>query len=231
MDFCDHILDLLTQEKFPTRTRRRWSILFELAEREKKKVDVATSRLLRKNKTKKEVSSELAYKTPELIEILLSCHDFDNTETYLQTITRTLGVTSERSPKFHCEMAGEGIEYDWSFCNSKYRCRPLTEKRGRQSFQQLVKEIISWLSVTKEQSRRSSARAKSFISGYFNINFENGTLMNKGTRVLTDGVVVGGVLQCRPYSLGILLSRRGYLHGYDQKNKEIIAIPSCGELI
>jgi hypothetical protein len=46
-----------------------WSI----AEREKKKVDVATGRLLRKNKTKKELLSELAYKTPESEKILLSC--------------------------------------------------------------------------------------------------------------------------------------------------------------
>jgi hypothetical protein len=89
-------------------------------------------------------------------------------------------------------MAREGIEYDWTFCKSKYRCRPLTEKKGIRSFQQLVEQITSWRPVAEEQSRRGSARARSYMSGYFNIHFENVILMNKGTRVLPDGVVVGG---------------------------------------
>ena len=35
-------------------------------------------------------------------------------------IGRRLGVKVERTPKFHCEMAGEGIEYDWALCKAKY---------------------------------------------------------------------------------------------------------------
>ena len=38
--------------------------------------------------------------------------DFVQEETLLQYHGRTLGVTVDRTPKFHPEMAGEGVEYD-----------------------------------------------------------------------------------------------------------------------
>jgi hypothetical protein len=107
-------------------------------------------------------------------------------DTNLQMIARRLGVKAERSPKFHCELAGEGIEYDWSFCKGKYRCRPLTDKKSRANFKKLVQEVTSWSFVTKEQSKRSSARARSYISGYFNIHFENSSLLKQNTHKLTE---------------------------------------------
>jgi hypothetical protein len=121
------------------------------------------------------------YTKMELIEIIGACTDFENAETNLQMIARRLGVQAERSPKFHCELAGEGIEYDWSFCKGKYRCRPLTEKKGRANFKKLVQEVTSWSFVTKEQSKRSSARARSYISGYFNIHYDNSSLLKQNT--------------------------------------------------
>ena len=60
----------------------------------------------------------LTYTKNRLVEILAACTDFE-------TQKRTLGVKAERSPKFHCELAGEGIEYDWAYCKQQYRRRPL----------------------------------------------------------------------------------------------------------
>ena len=37
----------------------------------------------------------------------------------LQKLGDKLGVKVESTPKFHCEMAGEGIEYDWGVCKAK----------------------------------------------------------------------------------------------------------------
>ena len=120
-----------------------------------------------------------SYTKNDLVKKLLECTDFANTETNLQMIARTLGVRAERSPKFHCEMAGEGIEYDWAYCKSEYRRRPLTDKKGSKEFKELVKELTSWEFVTKARSRRSSARARSYISGYYNIHFNNSSLVKQ----------------------------------------------------
>ena len=128
------------------------------------------------------------YTKAQLVKLLHGCTDFLNTETNLQMIARALGVQAERSPKFHCEIAGEGIEYDWGFCKAKYRCRPLTDKKGRASFIELVKLVTSWFFVTMNQSRRSSARARSYISAYYNIHYNHGSLLQGNEGGLPNAV-------------------------------------------
>ena len=124
-----------------------------------------------------------------MVDFLGDCTDFENAETNLQMVARSLGVQAERSPKFHCEIAGEGIEYDWAYCKQQYRGRPLTDKKTRESFHALVKEVTSWLFVNK--TRRTSARARSYISGYYNIHCNDGSLLRTNKELLTqDGLVV-----------------------------------------
>ena len=42
---------------------------------------------------------------------MTNCLDFEEEETLLQSMGRGMGVLVDRTPKCHCEMAGEGIEY------------------------------------------------------------------------------------------------------------------------
>ena len=222
-------------------------------ERQQKKYDTPTGRLLSKNKTKKQLATELVslglvdvmqlpttlaelkakatehdidlkietqlivegwngkpkglnqicwerglldptqtYTKANLTKLLHDCTDFQNSETNLQMIGRRLGVKVERTPKFHCEMAGEGIEYDWALCKAKYRCRPLEQKRGRTTFQDLVKELTAWHSLTMSQTRRTGARARSYISAYYNIHYNNNSLSKEKQEGLThdEAIVV-----------------------------------------
>jgi hypothetical protein len=122
------------------------------------------------------------YTKADLVEILQGCTDFDNAETNLQMIAQSLGVQAERTPKYHCEMAGEGIEYDWGFCKGKNRCT---------GFQDLVKEVTAWIFVSMKQCRRSCARARSYISAYYNIHYDNSSLTKANEGGLTD---TGGVV-------------------------------------
>ena len=46
--------------------------------------------------------------------------DFLEEETLLQYYARELGVESDRSPKCHPEIAGEGIEFDWGCSYSSH---------------------------------------------------------------------------------------------------------------
>jgi len=56
---------------------------------------------------------------------MASCQDFAEELTALQHVGQVLGVTVHITPKFHAEMAGEGIEYSWAVCKSVYRKMPL----------------------------------------------------------------------------------------------------------
>ena len=59
--------------------------------------------------------------------------DFIHQETLLQIYCSKLGVLSDRSPIAHCEIAGDGIEFDWGFSKIIYRSKPLDEKKISQN--------------------------------------------------------------------------------------------------
>jgi hypothetical protein len=52
----------------------------------------------------------------------------------LQHVGHKLGVSVIITPKFHAEMAGEGIKYSWGVAKSLYRRMPLDSKKGKSSF-------------------------------------------------------------------------------------------------
>ena len=53
-------------------------------------------------------------KTFALKSLMASCLDFEEEERLLQSMGREMGVLIDRTPKCHCELAGEGIEYSWA---------------------------------------------------------------------------------------------------------------------
>ena len=61
--------------------------------------------------------------------LMASCLDFAEEVTALQHVGNELGVSVIISPKFHAELAGEGIEYSWGVTKGLYRCKPLNSKR------------------------------------------------------------------------------------------------------
>ena len=63
-----------------------------------------------------------------LKEMMNSLVDCAEEETLLQYHGRLLGVTVDRTPKYHPEIAGEGIEYDLAASKLCYRRLPIKEK-------------------------------------------------------------------------------------------------------
>ena len=54
-----------------------------------------------------------------LHELMLLQEDFQNEKTLLQLHGEKFGVTVDRTPKCHPEIAGEGIEYGWGLAKLK----------------------------------------------------------------------------------------------------------------
>jgi hypothetical protein len=77
----------------------------------------------------------LEYSFPYLLS---SCTDFEEEETILQTMGSSMGVEVDHTPKYHCKIAGEGIEYTWAQ-SKKYICNILLDKkRGKENFKAFI---------------------------------------------------------------------------------------------
>jgi hypothetical protein len=83
-----------------------------------------------------------------LIHLLGECTDFKDEQTALQFLLDTqLGVMVILTPKFHAKLAGKGVEYSWAHAKAHYRRMPVSRKRGRDNFKQLVKECTCPINV------------------------------------------------------------------------------------
>mmetsp|Transcript_9246 Transcript_9246/g.13427 ORF Transcript_9246/g.13427 Transcript_9246/m.13427 type:complete len:132 (-) Transcript_9246:184-579(-) len=78
-------------------------------------------------------ASGVLMKNTSLKLLMANCIDFEEEESLLQHYGRELGVTVDRTPKCHCELAGEGIEYAWGFSKNYYRTLSLSDKKGKQT--------------------------------------------------------------------------------------------------
>lgn len=97
-----------------------------------------------------------------------NCFDFVTEETALQYLGSQLGLQVMLTPKFHCEFAGEGIEYAWAQAKAMMRRTPMREKKGRVNFINVVMRCLCPATVlTKERVRKFAARARAYICTYY----------------------------------------------------------------
>ena len=73
--------------------------------------------------------------------------DFTNEVTLLQLHAERIGFSINRNPKCNPESAGESIEYLWALAKLFYQMSPISRKRTKAKFIQLVNESTSANSV------------------------------------------------------------------------------------
>jgi hypothetical protein len=79
--------------------------------------------------------------------LLNQCKDFRREKTDLEYMVKELGLELNTdcmfciliTPKYHCEMAGEGIEISWGAGKHCYQKLPVQERKSFAGFQQSVK--------------------------------------------------------------------------------------------
>ena len=89
-----------------------------------------------------------------LTYLMSNCQDFEEEESLLQTMGREMGIIVDCTPKCHCELAGEGIEYTWGFAKNHYRTMRLQSKKGKENFKEAVKKCISRDLLTTENRQQ-----------------------------------------------------------------------------
>ncbi len=68
------------------------------------------------------------------------------------------------TPKYHCELAGEGIEYAWGLFKKYFRQTAHAGKKGKAQFTSCVETSLKKVSV--DHIRRFSARARRYMLTY-----------------------------------------------------------------
>ena len=106
-----------------------------------------------------------------LRHLISECSDFKDEETALQYLGSQLGVRVQLTLKFHAELAGEGVEYSWAHAKSHYRRVPVSRKRGRENFKELVRECTCPVDVlSKVRIEKFAARARAYICTYYHLD-------------------------------------------------------------
>jgi len=102
-----------------------------------------------------------------LKEMINDLPDFKTEITLLQLRAIQLNVQIQCSPKYHPEIAGEGIEYAWGISKNTYRKYSVIDKKTREGFRRLVKNSINPDTVlTKERMRLFAKRQRRYILAY-----------------------------------------------------------------
>ena len=75
-----------------------------------------------------------------------------------------MGALCFHSPKYHCELACEGIEYSWGNAIYMYRIIKAANKRRKHDFQLCVeKSLCRETSLSIDRVRKNSRRAREYI--------------------------------------------------------------------
>ena len=69
------------------------------------------------------------------------------------------------SPKYHCEVAGEGIEFVWGMMKRRFRSIPFKEKNTKQKFNKSVWEGIDNY-IKKENEIKFSGLCRRYMMAY-----------------------------------------------------------------
>ena len=89
-----------------------------------------------------------------LKNLMANCVDFEEEESLLQANGHEMGVLVDRTPKCHCELAREGIEYTWGCSKNYYRALRLHDKRGKEKFKVAVVKCLDRNILTTERIRK-----------------------------------------------------------------------------
>ena len=107
------------------------------------------------------------YKQYVLTDLMENCDDFKNQKNAIEELCEQLSLIGDpsirilTSPKYHCEIAGEGIELNWGYCKKCYRNIPFDKKNKKDKFVKHVKESIQ--KVTLELVQKFAAKTHRYM--------------------------------------------------------------------
>jgi len=122
------------------------------------------------------------YKKFSLRTLMSRCSDFEQEQSAMENLFSKLSnkgtpdLNMLTSPKYHCELAGEGVEYCWGMAKRFYRNIPLSDKKTKQQFESCVRKSILYVKI--RNVTRFSAKCRRYMMKYrrHNENTQNDEL-------------------------------------------------------
>ena len=108
--------------------------------------------------------------------MLNECSDIKEQLSSMEELMDRLSTRQEQnftiltSPKYHCEIAGEGIELCWGFMKKSYRSIPHEKKKTKDSFLECVRKCIE--SVEVNHVSKFAAKNRRYMVAYRNIEHD-----------------------------------------------------------
>jgi hypothetical protein len=102
--------------------------------------------------------------------LMSKCPDFAEEQSAMEYLLARISAHNEFNvtilvtPKYHCELAGEGIEYSWGLAKRFFRKLPLARKKGRGNFHDSVRECLSYVNV--DHARKFAAKTRRYMLTY-----------------------------------------------------------------
>ena len=115
----------------------------------------------------KHINGEAVDLGTSYVHILAQTNDFKSEVSLLGKVVERYGYVIWFTPKYHCELAGEGIEYMWGFVKWIYRKIPKGEKDTKYRFIESVEKLLTRETVKRERVARFSRRARRYICAYY----------------------------------------------------------------
>ena len=119
-----------------------------------------------------------------LKHLLANCIDFEEEESLLQSMGWAMGISVDRTPKRHCELAGEGIEYSWGCAKNFFQWIPIGEKRTKQGFRNMVRKCMSRDVLTTDHVKKNQNEQENTFVHIRHWGSSNNS-MNKNSRQRT----------------------------------------------
>ena len=128
----------------------------------------SSNELMRLYRFKKDKQTKQDIPGTSLIEIIENLPDFKTKLTLLQFWASQLGVIVKCSPKFHPEIAGEGVEFCWALGKNTYRTHGVEEQRTKSKYLQLEKECTcSETVITKQEVHKFRRQMCCYMLAYY----------------------------------------------------------------
>ena len=107
-----------------------------------------------------------------LCSLISNCADFKEEKSAMEVFLQELPFKSHNnqkielfvSPKYHCELAGEGVEYAWGMMKQYFQSLSLDKKNTKAKFDRVVRETVEYL--CKQNIKMFSMRCQRYMMAY-----------------------------------------------------------------
>ena len=103
--------------------------------------------------------------------LMRNCADFREEKSAMETLLIQFSQKSDNtsvelltSPKYHCELAGEGVEYLWGMSKRHYRSIPLSERNTKEKFEKSARKSLCY--VSRKNICLFAARCRRYMMAY-----------------------------------------------------------------